>query len=80
MNFTKTILNGFKHWVEGNFITHKKQVLSASQKQQTQENIGIIAATDGDIIDLMLDMDMMPVVQDADGTILVDNDNTIILV
>lgn len=79
MNFTKTILNGLKTWIEGNFITHKKQTLSASQKQQTQENIGIVAATDSDIIDLLLDMDMMPVVQDTDGTILVDSDNTIIL-
>ena len=36
-------------------------------------------ATDEDIIDLMLDVDMMPVVQDADGAILVDSDNTILL-
>lgn len=80
MNFTKTILNGIKTWVSGNFITHRKQTLSLSQKQQTQENIGIVAATDSDIIDLLLDMDMMPVVQDADGTILIDNDNAIILI
>lgn len=36
-------------------------------------------ATDDEVIDLMLEMDMMPVVQDTDGTILVDNDNAIIL-
>ena len=90
MNFTKTILNGVKawveskfnslnNWIESNFITHNPQTLTDTQKQQTQQNIGIIAATDQDIIDLMLDMDMMPVVQDSDGTILVDSDNTIIL-
>ena len=90
MNFTKTILNGVKvwveskfnslnNWIESNFITHNPQTLTDTQKQQTQQNIGIIAATDQDIIDLMLDMGMMPVVQDSDGTILVDSDNTIIL-
>lgn len=36
-------------------------------------------ATDEEIVEVMLEMDMMPIVQDADGTILVDNDNTIIL-
>ena len=35
---------------------------------------------DEDIIDLMLDMDMMPVVRDADGSILIDSDNAIILI
>ena len=39
----------------------------------------IDAATDEDVIGLLLDMDMMPVVQDADGAILVDSDNIIIL-
>lgn len=36
-------------------------------------------ATDDDIIELMLEMDVMPIVQDADGTILIDSDNTVIL-
>lgn len=90
MNFTKTILNGVKVWVEnkitdikdwadGIFVSHNPQTLTDTQKEQAQQNIGIIAATDEDIIDLLLDMDMMPVVQDTDGTILVDSDNTIIL-
>lgn len=63
MNFIKTLINALKTWAENKFLTH--------------ENISV--ATDQDIIELMLDMDMMPVVQDADGTILVDSDNTIIL-
>ena len=79
MNFTKTILNGLKLWIENTFISHSPQTLSKTEKQQAQENIGIIAATDEDIIDLLLDVGMMPVVQDADGAILVDGDNTIIL-
>ena len=36
-------------------------------------------ATDDDVINLMLELDMMPVVQDADGTILVDSDGAILL-
>lgn len=90
MNFTKTILNGVKvwfenqineirNWADGIFVSHNPQTLTDTQKEQAQQNIGIIAATDEDIIDLLLDMDMMPVVQDTDGTILVDSDNTIIL-
>lgn len=63
MNFIKTLINALKTWAENKFLTH--------------ENISV--ATDQDIIELMLDMDMMPVVQDTDGTILVDSDNTIIL-
>lgn len=63
MNFIKTLINALKAWAENKFLTH--------------ENISV--ATDQDIIELMLDMDMMLVVQDTDGTILVDSDNTIIL-
>jgi hypothetical protein len=37
-------------------------------------------ATDEDIIDLMLKMDMLPIIQDSDGTILIDSDNAIILI
>ena len=37
-------------------------------------------ATDEDIIDLMLKMDMLPIIQDSDGTVLVDSDNAIILI
>ena len=37
-------------------------------------------ATDEDIINLMLDTGMMPVLQDTDGAILVDGDNAIILI
>ena len=36
-------------------------------------------ATDDDIVELMLEMDVMPIVQDTDGTILIDSDNTVIL-
>lgn len=93
MNFTKTILNGLKAWFENQLqlienkitdikgwaISHNPQTLTDTQKEQAQENIGIVAATDEDIIDLLLDMGMMPVVQDTDGTVLVDSDNTIIL-
>lgn len=38
------------------------------------------AATDEEIIDMMLSIDMMPVVQDADGSILVDSDKAILMI
>ena len=63
MNFIKTLINALKTWAENKFLAY--------------ENISV--ATDQDIIELMLDMDMMLIVQDTDGTILVDSDNTIIL-
>lgn len=74
------------------FTTEEKEKLAAlgedvqadwKQTDETQKDFiknKPDVATDDDIIDLMLDMDMMPVVQDADGTILVDSDNTIILI
>ena len=68
-----------RNWADGVFVSHNPQTLTDTQKEQAQENIGIVAATDEDIIDLLLDMDMMPVVQDIDGTVLVDSDNTILL-
>ena len=61
------------------FVSYQKQTLTDEQKEQAKENIGIVAATDEEIVEAMLEMDMMPVVQNTDGTILVDNDNTIIL-
>lgn len=112
MNFTKTILNGVKVWIEEKFSTFNtelnKKVTSVegkglstedftTEEKEKLENVSQPdwnqiddsqldfiknkpdVATDEDIIDLMLDMDMMPVVQDTDGTVLVDSDNTIIL-
>ena len=38
------------------------------------------AATDEEIIDMMLSIDMMPVMQDADGSILVDSDEAILMI
>ena len=61
------------------FVSYQKQTLTDEQKEQAKENIGIVVATDEEIIDMMLEVGIMPVVQDTDGTILIDNDNTIIL-
>ena len=91
MDFMKTILNGIhtwaegkineiKKWADGVFVSHAPQSLNEEQKEQARKNIGIVEATDEDIIDLMLEMGMMPVVQDTDGFILTDSDNAIILI
>lgn len=37
-------------------------------------------ATDDEIIDMMLEIDMLPVVQDTDGSVLVDSDNSILMI
>ena len=80
MNFTKTIINAIQNWVNSKFVSYSKQSPSTEQAAQARTNIGIISTTNEDIIDLMLNMNMMPVVQDADGSILVDSDNAIILI
>ena len=42
----------------------------------SHENI----ATDDEVIDSLLAVDMLPVVSDEDGSILVDKDNSILLI
>ena len=80
MNFTKTILNGLKVWINSNFISHKKQTLSEAQKAQVQENIGVINATDDDMINVLVEMDMLPAVEDENGNILTDENDAILLI
>lgn len=79
MNFTKTILNGLKVWINSNFISHNKQTLSAAQKAQVQENIGLVNAAEDDIIDMLVEIDMLPAVTDKNGNILTDETGAILL-
>jgi hypothetical protein len=90
MNFTKTILNGLKVWINSNlnelkvwinsnFISHNKQTLSEAQKAQAQENIGLVNATEDDIIDMLVEIDMLPAVTDKNGNILTDETGAILL-
>ena len=80
MNFMKTILNGLKVWINSNFISHNKQTLSEAQKAQVQENIGVVNATDDDMVDLLIEMDMLPAVADENGNILTDETGAILLI
>ena len=80
MNFIKTIINAIKAWTNGNFISHNKQDLSEVQKVQAQENIGVINATDSDIHDVLIEIDMMPAVADENGNILTDENDAILLI
>lgn len=79
-NFTKTILNGLMNWINSNFISHNKQTLSVVKQQQAKTNIGIIEATDDDMIALMQEVDAFPVVMDENGAIMTDEDGSILLI
>lgn len=43
-------------------------------------NVELPVATDDEIIDMMLENDMLPVIQDTDGSVLVDSDNSILMI
>lgn len=79
MNFTKTIINAIKSWVNSKLNESKADWSQTDTSQLNYIKNKPEIATDEDVIDLMLDMDLMPVVQDVDGTILIDSDNAIIL-
>lgn len=79
MNFTKTLLNGLKVWINSNFISRNKQTLSEAQKAQVQENIGVVNATEDEIIDMLAEIDMLPAVTDKNGNILTDEADAILL-
>lgn len=79
MNFIKTIINALKAWIKSNFISHNKQTLSEAQKAQVQENIGIVNATESDIHEALIKIDMFPAVTDKNGNILTDETGAILL-
>lgn len=80
MNFTKTILNGLKVWINSNFISHNKQTLSKAQQSQVQKNIGIVNATEDEMIDILIEIDMFPAVEDENGNIMTDETGAILLI
>lgn len=57
----------------------EEQELTDEQKLQAQTNIGIDIATDDEIIALLTQEDMFPVVTDSDGSILADENDNILL-
>ena len=61
------------------FVSYNEQELTDEQKQQAQTNIGIEIASDDEIIELLMQEDMFPVVQDSDGSLLADENDNILL-
>ena len=57
----------------------EEQSLTDEQKQQAQDNIGIEIATDDEIVELLMQEDMLPVVTDSDGSLLADESDNILL-
>lgn len=73
-------------------ISYSAQSLTDEQKAQAKENIGVTSdierlseehanflASDEELLTMMLELDALPAVQDADGAILIDSDGAIIL-
>ena len=60
-------------------IRYSEQYLTDEQKEQTRENIGVEIATDDEIIEMLTQIDMFPVVTDSDGSVLADESDNILL-
>lgn len=66
--------------VSGKFVSYdKKQTLTDKQKEQARANIGVEIATDDEVIDMLAQEDMLPVVVDTDGGILSDENKNVLL-
>lgn len=61
------------------FVSYRKQDLTEDEKLQARTNIGTEIATDDEIIDMLTEEDMLPVVADADGAILSDENENILV-
>lgn len=73
------------------FVSYKAQELSEEEKAQARKNIGALdesalenmggfaVSTDDEIIDMLIEEDILMTVADADGAILSDADNNILL-
>lgn len=77
MNFTKTILNGIKVWVNSNFIAHIPQVLTDTQKEQVRINIG---ETEETAMKLAFEMGIIDPATDETGAILTDENGYILTI
>lgn len=60
-------------------VLYTEQSLTDEQKEQARANIGTDIATDDEIIDMLTQEDMLPVVADFDGALLSDENENILL-
>ena len=63
----------------GAVLYSEEQNLTDAQKAQALENIGVEIATDDEIIDLLVEADTIMAVADADGSILSDESDNILI-
>lgn len=57
-------------------VQYTEQTLTEEQKAQARQNIGIEAA----VMDVLLALGLAPVLLDADGSVLTENDGTLLLI
>lgn len=91
MNFTKTILNGVKVWVEnqlntikgwadGVFVSHNPQTLTDTQKEQARTNIGLIEETSDDALEMLIEMGVLEATTNEEGFVLTDENGNILTI
>lgn len=91
MNFTKTILNGVKVWIEnkitdikdwadGVFVSHNPQTLTDTQKEQARTNIGLIEETSDDALEMLTEMGVLEATTNEEGFVLTDENGNILTI
>lgn len=60
-------------------LKYTEQTLTESQKLQSRLNLGLDIATDEEILEMFIDSNVLYAVKDADGSILTDEQNNILL-
>lgn len=73
------VASGGSNAQKGAVLYNKRQTLTDDEKVQARENIGAEIATDAEIIDLLVEADTIMAVADADGSILTDESDNILL-
>lgn len=64
---------------ESAVLYSEAQTLTDEQKLQAQTNIGIEISTDDEIVEMLMQEDMFPIVTDSDGSLLADENDNILL-
>ena len=80
LNKLETLIEDIKIWANGTFVSYKPQTLTDTEKQQAQENIGIVITPDEEAIELLVKNGIIDLVADVDGAILTDENNNIIAI
>lgn len=60
------------------YISYNEQSLAQNQQSQARTNIGVILATDEEVLNMLIEEDLLTVLVDSDQNVLVDNENNIL--